>query len=285
MKLILLLFIINLYLLAAQVELFQPNIISNNQVFGLTKTPGGKTVFFVEAFGGRDTLRIMQSNYVNGIWEKPQLAFFANKNYKEIDPFVSPDGSTILFNANKNDTNDFDIFAVYKKDNKWSEVVKLPNTINSKNSDFYATMSLNKNIYFTRRTESNDIYVSYFINNKYEEAIKLDTLINTDKAESNPFISKNEDYLIFFSNREGGFGEVDLYVSFKINQIWSKPINLGNVINSNLAEFCPFVDENEGFFYFSRTELQNKIRVENIYRIKLSELNFEALKKSAILNK
>jgi hypothetical protein len=61
-------------------------------------SPDGKEVYFTAAFGGRDSLQIYYSKKVKGIWQKPQPAPFSNRKFKQIDPFVSPEGNTILFN-------------------------------------------------------------------------------------------------------------------------------------------------------------------------------------------
>jgi len=175
----------------------------------------------------------------------------------------------------------FDVYAVYKTKTSSSTPERLSDAINSKAGDFYATMSLNKNIYFTRRTESNGIYMSRFVNGAYQKAMLLDSTINTKLQESNPYISPKEDYLIYFSDKKGGYGDVDLYISFKKKNKWSYPINLGSKVNTEIGEFCPSVDVKNKVFYFSRTEEQNGKRIENIYQIDLQELNFKALKKMA----
>lgn len=265
----------------SQVTIFEPGNISNNTVFGAAFTPDGRHVYFVNAFGGRDTLQLFQSTKENGKWGKPVPAFFGDSKYKQIDPAVSPDGKTILFNVNKNDDRNFDIYAVYRTDSGWTAPALLGDSINTMASEFYATISSNNNIYFTRRIESNDIYVSYFVNGRYLKAVPLDTVINTSKAESNPYISAGEDYLIFFSDRDGGFGNSDLYISFKKKNSWSIPINLGSNINTVDSEFCPTIDLSSGYFSFSRTKVTGQRRIENIYLVKLKDMKLKKLKKQA----
>jgi hypothetical protein len=47
--------------------------------------------------------------------------------------------------------------------------------------------------------------------------------INTNERESNPFISPNGKYMIYFSTNKNGLGEVDLYISFKKKIIGQLP--------------------------------------------------------------
>lgn len=214
-------------------------------------------------------------------WQSPTLAFFNDNAYPHIDPAYSPDGKTILYNVSKDSTRGFDIYVINKTEGGWSNPILLNDSVNSKFSDFYATMSLNRNIYFTRRTESNDIYVSRFENGEYRKAVPVSLSINTVSAESNPYISPGEEYLIFFSDRPGGFGDSDLYISFQKNGTWNKPQNLGSQINTAIAEFCPGIFDNGKYFYFSRTAVEGNKRIENIYRIKTKALNLEKMRQRA----
>lgn len=264
-----------------QVKLFEPNLMPKNQSFGLTISPNGKELLFVKSFGGRDTLQIYYSNNENGKWQKPTLAFFADTRFKQIDPAFSPDGNTILFNSLTSNENSFDIYITNKAATGWTKPEKLSDSINTTSSDFFATISKQRNIYFTRRTKSNDIYVSYFVDNKYQKAVLLDKTINTDANESNPYISPNEDFIIYFADYANGFGDSDLYISFNKQNKWSYPINLGKEINSKVGEFCPSIDFKNGLFLFSRTEVVNGKRIENIYRYPLKKLNIRKLKRLA----
>lgn len=277
----LLTFIIISNITFGQVKLFEANIVSDNQSFGLTISPNGKEIFFVKSFGGRDTLQIYHSKKLNGQWQKPTLAFFADTRFKQIDPTFSPDGNTILFNSLTSTENSFDIYVTNRMSTGWTTPERLSDSINTTSSDFYATITSQKNIYFTRRTKSNDIYVSYFVNNKYQKAVLLDKTINTEGNESNPYISKNEAFLIFLADYKDGLGDSDMYISFKKQNKWSYPINLGNEINSKIGEFCPSVDYKNKLFLFSRTEVINGKRIENIYSYPLKKLRIRKLEKIA----
>ncbi|MCC6723681.1 MAG: carboxypeptidase regulatory-like domain-containing protein [Saprospiraceae bacterium] len=66
----------------------------------------------------------------------------------------------------------------------------------------------------------------------------------TDFSTGYPSFSPDGKALYFASNKPGGYGGFDLYVSFKIGDNWSAPENLGGVVNSLGNEITPFFDGN-----------------------------------------
>jgi len=71
---------------------------------------------------------------------------------------------------------------------------------------------------------------------------------------SHPALSPDENMLIFASDRAGGYGGMDLYVSMKSDGKWAAPENLGSSINTVGNEFFPFLDS-ENNLYFSSDKL------------------------------
>lgn len=262
-------------------QLFEPGLISDGGVFGLTISPDGNTALWVKSNGRRDTLVILQSNKINGQWSKPVTASFssADAQWKDIDPIFSPDGKTVLFQSTRKVPDQpgrtgFDIWAVDKTVSGWSVPYHLGNLINTDVSESYASVTRKGDIYFMKenplKAGNSDIYVSRKINGKYQEPENIGLPINTEKfRESNPFISPDEDYLLYFSSDSTGFGEVDIYISFRENGQWLLPQNLGTKINTVLAEFCPFYHEKEKRLYFSRQKKGENRMYEDIYFIEI----------------
>src|SRR5207245_4947093 len=73
--------------------------------------------------------------------------------------------------------------------------------------------------------------------------VNLGTTINTSSNDQFAFVAKNGLTLYFASDRPGGFGGLDIYVSHRasINDAWGAPQNLGPKINTDAMEHCPFV--------------------------------------------
>jgi outer membrane protein OmpA-like peptidoglycan-associated protein len=76
--------------------------------------------------------------------------------------------------------------------------------------------------------------------------------INSDEYDDcHPTISIEGDKLFFASDRPGGFGGMDLYVTFKLGDSWSEPINLGSSINTKGNEAFPFIHADNSLYFAS----------------------------------
>lgn len=96
----------------------------------------------------------------------------------------------------------------------------------------------------------------YVINKKgdqmWSNPINLGSTINTSGYEISPYLSKNLDTLYFSSNGHGGFGDADIFYSLRLDETWtnwSKPVNLGEKINS--SKFDAYLIFADGQFYWS----------------------------------
>ncbi|NCC86955.1 MAG: hypothetical protein EOM05_03680 [Clostridia bacterium] len=68
---------------------------------------------------------------------------------------------------------------------------------------------------------------------------------------SQPSFAKNGHRLYFSSDMPGGFGGMDLYYCDLINNVWTKPINLGQNINTEYDELCPTTRGDSVLYYSS----------------------------------
>lgn len=268
-----------------QARRFAPDTLSTNDSFGLTLTPDGREAFWVKSFGRRDSLWLMTATRSGRGWSQPKRASFSDVG-KNIDPFATPDGKLLLFNSDRPrperpGATDFDIWASPKTASGWGTPFRLPD-VNSDSADFYATAARNGNLYFTSSRAGGlgglDLYVARHRAGRYDPPQNLGPVVNSTGAESNPFIDPDERFLLFFSVRPGGYGDSDLYVSFREAEGWQAPQNLGPLVNGALGEFCPFVSADGKTLYFSRIQKPMPF-VENIYQLPTNQLPFEFFRK------
>jgi tetratricopeptide (TPR) repeat protein len=96
-----------------------------------------------------------------------------------------------------------------------------------------------------------NIYFSTLENEAWTPIKKLNRNINTKYYESHASISHDGKKLYFTSNREGGFGGLDIYVSeLDASGDWGPAVNLGSTINTPYNEDTPFITGNDSVLYF-----------------------------------
>jgi outer membrane protein OmpA-like peptidoglycan-associated protein/tetratricopeptide (TPR) repeat protein len=86
-----------------------------------------------------------------------------------------------------------------------------------------------------------DIYYSTFENGRWTEPVNAGSEINTREDESFPFLS-NDTTLYFSSNGHGSLGGLDIYVSYRRNGKFTKPVNLGYPMNTQYDDFSLVCD-------------------------------------------
>ena len=101
--------------------------------------------------------------------------------------------------------------------------------------------------------KSFDIYISYYTPQGWSQPQNMGPNINTEFWESAPSISPDKRALYFSSNRPGGFGGADLYVSYRQpNGKWGPAENMGPSINTAGDELAPFIHaDNQTLYYTS----------------------------------
>ncbi|WP_420318110.1 OmpA family protein [Ekhidna sp.] len=101
-----------------------------------------------------------------------------------------------------------------------------------------------------------DLYVIEYIENNWSHMTNLGSVVNTKYQEITPFLATDNKTLFFASDRQGGKGGYDIYMTERLDdtwQNWTRPINVSEV-NSIQSEtsFC-FI-ETDPFAYFIRSD-------------------------------
>lgn len=101
-----------------------------------------------------------------------------------------------------------------------------------------------------------DLFISYNTPTGWSEPINMGYSINTEFWESSPSLSPDKNALYFSSNRPGGYGGRDLYVSYrKPNGTWTPAENMGPDINTKGDELAPFIHADNQTLYFTSNGL------------------------------
>ena len=199
--------------------------------------------------------KVIIPGYKNPVPFSP-IALSANINTSvnsEYLPSLSADEELFVYTVRERGQEDL---YVSKKDEEgnWLKGEALP--INTQDNEAAQTVSADGSLLiFTMCSKqisigSCDLFYSYYFNNKWSVPLNMGEQINTIYWESQPSLTDNGNTLYFSSNRPGGMGSKDIYVSHFKNGNWSKPKNVGPSINTAGDEESPFVHQDGETMYF-----------------------------------
>jgi tetratricopeptide (TPR) repeat protein len=142
---------------------------------------------------------------------------------------------------------------------KWTPPVNITPELQSDGDFYISCLSADGKLLFLSKDdgENSDIYMSSYNGVSWSKTVKLNKNINTKYWESHGFITEDGNQLIFASDRPGGFGGLDLYISRKVNGDWGPAVNLGPEINTPFNEDRPFLINNGKTLFFSSQGHQN----------------------------
>ncbi len=223
-------------------EVFTPNTSSKEGwELGEIHKPDMEEFYFTSSLGtsfqeAPFRPRVIVFRKENRVWKK--YAFSATD--------CSPDGN-ILYLENK---------YIERTDTGWSEIKSLGKSYEDIPIMRLTTSSRDTHVFDEFTRDGNGVLrYSQVVNGKREAPKPLDKVINTGKWNAHPFIAPDESYILWDSEREGGYGDNDLYISFKQkNGSWGPAINLGAQINSVVEENSARVTPDGKYLFFWRAD-------------------------------
>ncbi len=194
----------------------------------------------------------------NYVFAPKNLGDNVNSSWPEYYPSITIDGSKLIFTRRVN--NDEDFYECTLTDGKWSEAKPLGGKVNTNLNEGAQNISQDGEwIIFTgcnypEGQGSCDLYISRKTNNGWSEAENLGPIINTDFWESAPSLSPDKKDLYFSSSQGGGYGGKDIWVCHRNEKgKWSRPENLGPVVNTSGDESCAFMYSDNQTLFFNST--------------------------------
>jgi outer membrane protein OmpA-like peptidoglycan-associated protein/tetratricopeptide (TPR) repeat protein len=183
---------------------------------------------------------------------------------QEYSPFTNADETVLFFtsrrantNGGKMDENDLqyfeDIYFSEKVSGSWSMPKNPSSPLNSKQHDAPVGLSPDgQTLLIYKGTNGGDIYECKLKGASWSTPKKLNKNINTPDHESSGSISFDGKTLYFVSDKVGGYGGSDIYISTKTQKgDWGVPINIGPTINTPYNEEGVFIHPDGRTLYFS----------------------------------
>ena len=247
-------------------QIFAPGVVSkeDEHEFGSVFSADGTEFFYAVDVNGKAEIR--HTKLEDDQWSTPELLIHHDR-YGYNDPFLSPDEQRLYFISDQplrgtGPPKDIDIWYAEREGDRWSSPINAGPTINSDSNEYYISFTQTGTLYFSSNTKATtpgdfDIYTATWADGQFQPPRRMSDAINTTAYEADVFVAYDDSYLIFCAERKEGYGQGDLYISFRRDDgTWSASKNMGDVINTEQYEFCPFVTkDNRHLFYTSQMDI------------------------------
>lgn len=183
-----------------------------------------------------------------------------NSKFDDMIPIVTPDNNLLYFSSNRNYIKEYEayIYSGQYSENKkglWQPAVQIPISSYDDENVVGITPDGNKMlVYANGDYAANDIkqYTRKGVKFTKSQASDLPADMNTDDIEMGACYTPDGNTIYFASNRPGGRGGLDLYVSHKgIDGKWGPSENMGTDINTEYDENFPTLSPDGKAFYFA----------------------------------
>ena len=185
-----------------------------------------------------------------------------NSPANDFSPTIFKNENSIIISSGRSKSDAKETFTdnyyFVESDTSWVNT-ELPNNLNVINTRFNDGSGVftkdGKRYYYTSCGQEDSyckIYVTLLKSGRWQKPKLLNENINAAFSNSKqPSITANGDTLFFVSDRQGGYGMNDIWMSILNSGEWTEPVNLGNQINTAFNEVSPFFYPPENLLFFS----------------------------------
>lgn len=189
-----------------------------------------------------------------------------NSPYDEYLPALTADGKTLIITrrmpkneystAETEEEEDFYVSQL-QEDGTWSPAQRMEEPVNSTDNEGAQCISQDGRIMiFTACNRKDgygrcDLYLCVRHGEEWSRPRNIGIEINSRSWDSQPCLSLDGRTLYFVSDRKGGYGGKDIWVSRLTENGWGAPQNMGPEINTEGDESSPFIHFDDKTFYFT----------------------------------
>ena len=170
----------------------------------------------------------------------------------------SPDGQRMAFTLMNYNHSFYALVFVRQKNGVWSKPEVAPFSGRYHDGEPHFSLDGTRLFFNSNRPlegqeprKDFDIWVVQGNKSGWGMPVNLGPPVNSDKNEVNPAVSQNGN-LYFSSNRDGGKGKNDIYLSKLIDGKYAEPENLGDAVNTSFFESGPYIAPDESYIIFNR---------------------------------
>lgn len=229
--------------------------------------PDGRAFYFSVLLPDFSRAAILVSRRGPTGWTEPEVAPFSrDPRYRCLEPCISPDGTRFFFATDRpldpcaDKPGPFGIWSMVRVGDDWGPATPLGPEINGAGPAFYPSVTRDGTLYFTREGEGGGsaIFRARPKGEGFAPPERLPAAVNSGRDRYNAFVAPEEDYVIVpVFGAPDTMGGTDYYIVFRDAQDrWSRPINLGEAVNTAAnEEYSPYVSpDGKWFFFMSQRE-------------------------------
>lgn len=228
---------------------FSPEL---DEIYFSAKIKGGNSAVYFSRLENKKWTNLKKANFTKG------------KRSTEMQPFVSLNGKRIYF-VDENDK----IWYVNRFKDSWGDAIQLESPIND-DKVFHPIEAKNGDLYYFNVSKMK-LYYAPNINGEFPEVREVEIEFGFHGS-----ISPSQDFLVVDARNKNN--DNDLYVYFKKQDgTWTKPIDLGNEVNSDFHDSVPRITPDGKYLFFTRTTEEDDkyiywVSTEVIHRLKPDDL-------------
>jgi len=229
----------------------------------------GLSIFFTSynrpGGSGSDDLWVSIRATIDDPWGEPvNLGPEVNSSSPDGYSSISADGLTLYFSANNRPggQGQDDIWMTTRAttDDDWGKAVNLGPPVDSSGREFSQGISSDGlTLYFSSTkyggSGNSDLWMSTraATNDNWFSPVNLGSTVNSSGYDWMPSISSDGHTLFFESERSGGFGDSDIWMTRRDTSEggWTTPVNLGDAINGSAYDGSPSISADGLILYFS----------------------------------
>lgn len=204
-------------------------------------------------------------------WGEPMnLGQVVNKTTRDHAPSISADGLSLYFSdgwalsdpSRPGGSGGPDLWVTTRPtaSDPWTAAVNLGPTVNSSEREVTPFISADGlSLYFSSSRPGGSGDLDLWVTTRTTAAdpwtapVNLGPAVNSPGLDGNPSASPDGLTLFYNSDRPGGVGTHDLWVTTRpsVSDAWGPPVNLGDPVNTAASEYGPSVSSDGSTIYFS----------------------------------
>lgn len=254
--------------------IFAPGVISKKGRLeqNITFSPTGNEIFFTIINKNWTKAKIVgiKYNQEKNTWQEIDTSEIFSDEFYETEPRFSSDGQAIYFVSTRpkakpnKDWTGSHVWMSQRSNGSWGKPVKVPQLADAWHPHIDSESRAHFLSYGLGGFGGGDIFSSILEDSNTREPVNVGEVINSTKDDADPFVSPDGQFLLFDSNRKGGMGQFDMYVSAKGSSgEWTKAVNLGRAVNTKTSEYSGVISPGGRFFFFSRRYKNEEGQPEN----------------------